>query len=129
MRMVIHILSLILLFLIQNSNSFELNLTNIATIAYPKVSTKEIFKAPKGGVLRPTSEAPRVSTRGIFTSSEEPVEADPPSPRLLRIPFSHSSPPFRTGLSAKAGKLFFQIRDHMNSIGWIILKRTPKDNN
>jgi len=61
-----------------------------------------------------SSEAPRAAAQGIFTSSAEPAEADPPSPtataeamavkRLRWIPFSHSSPPFRTGLSAKAGK-------------------------
>jgi hypothetical protein len=60
-------------------------------------------------------EAPRAAARDILTSSAEPAEADPPSPtaaaeamavkRLRRIPFSHSSPPFRTGLSAKAGKI------------------------
>jgi hypothetical protein len=60
-------------------------------------------------------EAPRAAARGILTSSAEPAEADPPSPtaaaeamavkRLRWIPFSHSSPPFRTGLSAKAGKI------------------------
>ncbi len=50
-------------------------------------------------------EALRAAARGILTSSAEPAEADPPSPRLRRIPFSHSSPPFRTGLSSEAGKI------------------------
>src|SRR4030042_5727681 len=73
-----------------------------------------------------SSEAPRTSARGIFTASAKPAEAHPPSltyspnlpspkrlehvdkvsgkQQLRRIPFSHSSPSFRTGYSAKAGK-------------------------
>src|SRR4030042_6543661 len=73
-----------------------------------------------------SSEAPRTSARGIFTASAKPAEAHPPSltyspnlpspkrlghaekvsdrQQLRRIPFSHSSPSFRIGHSAKAGK-------------------------
>ena len=42
--------------IIPNSNSFELNPTNAAMIAYPKVSVREIFNASKGDVLRPTNK-------------------------------------------------------------------------
>ena len=74
-----------------------------------------IAKAPAVICYLGVREAPRAAARGILTSSAEPAEADPPSPtaaaeamavkRLRWIPFSHSSPPFRTGLSAKAGKI------------------------
>ena len=78
--------------------------------------------------LELSGEAPRASARGIFTASAKPAEAYPPSltcspnlpslkrlvqtgksfgiRELRRIPFSHSSPSFRTGHSAKAGKFY-----------------------
>ena len=87
----------------------------------PAMSQEIEIEMPLDGDLRlfslktpSLSEAPLAAARSIFTSSAEPAEADPPSPtpaaeamavkRLRWISFSHSSPPFRTGLSAKAGK-------------------------
>ena len=60
-------------------------------------------EAPRAAPPSAVALLRRTGARAIFTSSAEPAEADPPSPRLRWIPFSHSSPPFRTGLSAKAG--------------------------
>jgi hypothetical protein len=74
--------------------------------ACPLIRQRASWSLPphcRKSILTFASEAPRAAARGIFTSSAEPAEADPPSPRLRWIPFSHSSPPFRTGLSAKAG--------------------------
>ncbi len=49
-------------------------------------------------------KAPHSSTQGIFITSAKPAEAYPPTLKLRRIPFSQSSPSFRTRNSAKAGK-------------------------
>jgi prevent-host-death family protein len=49
--------------------------------------------------------SPRISARSIFTSSAKPAETYPTTLKLQRITFLHSSPSFRTGRSAKAGKL------------------------
>jgi len=74
-----------------------------------------VREAPRAAPPSAVALLRRTGARGILTSSAEPAEADPPSPtaaaeamavkRLRRIPFSHSSSPFRTGLSAKAGKI------------------------
>src|SRR4030042_4269189 len=42
------------------------------------------------------SEALRTSARGFFITSAKPAEAHPPSLKLRRISFSHSSPSFWT---------------------------------
>jgi prevent-host-death family protein len=49
--------------------------------------------------------SPRISARSIFIPSAKAAEAYPTTLKLQRITFLHSSPSFRTGHSAKAGKL------------------------
>jgi len=49
--------------------------------------------------------APPTKSVAPAPSSAEPAEAHPPSLKLRRIPFSHSSPDWSRGRSAKAGKI------------------------